>query len=371
MPNLLVASGIFHPETGGPATYLKQILPALQARGWSPRVISYGEGDAYAWPYPLRRIPRRAYPLRRLEYALAARPLLSWADISYLHTIDLPLIGDRRAPRVIKIVGDQAWERCARKGWIPPGMTPDAFQHYRGDWRVRWQQASRSRQVAGMDAVIVPSRYLRDLVRGWGVAESKIHVIYNAISPRSAPLPCRDALRRELGWDQHPTLLIVARLQTWKGVDHCLGALATLPDMRLVIAGDGPDRPRLHALAAGLGERVEFTGALPRAQIQRLMLACDGLLLYSAYEGLSHTILEALQLGTPVLASDRGGNGELVRDGVNGLLIPHPDIEALRQGMLELARRRDELSQGAAAGLERFSFVNMVARTDALLTSLL
>ena len=71
------------------------------------------------------------------------------------------------------------------------------------------------------------------------------------------------------------------------------------------------------------------------------MMAADGLALYSGYEGLSHTLLECLQLGTPVLASDKGGNPELVRDGVNGVLVPHVDLEALWQGIQGLLQRRD------------------------------
>ena len=109
---------------------------------------------------------------------------LAWADLVYAQTIDLPLWGSRGAPRVIKIVGDQAWERCIRKGWIPPDMTIGAFQLVRGDARVRWQKQSRSRQVANMDAVIVPSQYLRRMVISWGIDAAKIHVIHNAL-----PLP--------------------------------------------------------------------------------------------------------------------------------------------------------------------------------------
>ena len=133
MPKLFVASGIFYPEPGGPATYLRAILPALQSMGWELRVLTFGEPDDEPFPYPIQRIPRETYPLRIAKYGLAARRHLAWADLVYAQTIDLPLWGGRGAPRVIKIVGDQAWERCVRKRWIPPDMTVDAFQRYRGE----------------------------------------------------------------------------------------------------------------------------------------------------------------------------------------------------------------------------------------------
>ena len=370
MPNLLVATGIFHPEPGGPSTYLRQILPALQERGWGVRVVSYGESSATEYPYLVRRVERKAYPLRLVKYGSEIRTHAAWADLTYAHSIDLPLWGIG-APRVLKVVGDQAWERCVRKRWIPPDLNIDQFQNYRGGWRVRWQQASRSRQAMSMDAVIAPSLYLRRMVQNWGVAGAKLHLIYNALPQLSASSMDRAALRAELGWDSRPILLSAARLQPWKGIDHLITVLSDLPDLHLVVVGEGPDLPRLQTMAAEFGDRVRFLGYLPRAEVRKLMAAADGLALYSGYEGLSHTLLECLQLGTPVLASDKGGNPELVRDGSNGVLVPHVDLEALRHGIKRLLRRRDQFAANTLSGMERFSFENMVEQTDRLLRSLL
>ena len=371
MPKLVVASGIFHPEPGGPATYLRAILPALQDMGWQLRVLTYGDPQPGAYPYPVTRIVRELYPLRRAKYGLAARRHLAWADLVYAQTIDLPLWGGRYLPRVIKIVGDQAWERCVRKCWIPPDMTLDDFQRYRGDLRARWQKWSRSRQVANMDAVIVPSRYLKQMVASWGIDEAKIHVIYNALPLPPPPDSAPAELRAELNWKEQPTLLTVARLQPWKGIDHLIKAIAGIPDVRLVIVGAGPDRGRLETLAGPLGERVQFTGQLESADVQRYMAAADGVALYSGYEGLSHTLLESLHLGTPVLASDIGGNAEIVRHQVNGLLVPHVDIDALRRSIKQFIEKRDEFAANCKAGLAQFSFEKMADDTDVLLRSLL
>ena len=369
MPRLLVASGIFHPEPGGPATYLRGLLPALQARGWDARVLTFGERHDGDDPYTVTRIPRRAYPRRMAEYALAARRELQRADVVFSHTIDLPMFGSR-VPRVIKVVGDQAWERCQRKGWIPPQMGIDEFQHFRGDSRVRWQQWSRSRQVRAQDAVITPSEYLRDMALGWGVDAGKVHVIYNALADISPPSESRDEIRAKLGWGDAPVILTVARLQRWKGIDHLIAAIAGLEAVRLVVAGDGPDRGRLESLAAGLGTRIHFAGQRPQEEVARYMLAADGVALYSAYEGLSHTLLESLRLGTPVIASDVGGNREVARHGVNGLLVAHVDVDALRAGIVELLARRDALATSAKSGLDRFHFGAMVEATDVLLRRL-
>ena len=369
MPKLLVASGIFHPEPGGPATYLRAILPALQGLSWQVRVMTYGEPGPQNYPFPVTRIAREAYPVRRLKYGLAARRELAWADLVYAQTIDLPLWRPGPLPRVIKIVGDQAWERCVRKRWIPPEMTVDEFQRYRGDLLVRWQKRSRTRQIADMDSVIVPSHYLKRMVTAWGIEASRVHVIYNALRLPPPPALSREAIRARLGWPDQATLITVARLQPWKGIDHLIDVVADMPELRLVIVGDGPDRGRLSTLAQPLGARVHFTGQLQPEEVQRQIVAADGLALYSSYEGLSHTLLESLHLGTPVLASDIGGNAEVVRHGVNGILTPHVDVGALRSGIKQLLERRDELAANHYLGLERFSFESMIRATDELLRS--
>ena len=371
MPKLFVASGIFHPEPGGPATYLKTVLPELQERGWQPRVLTFGEPATAEYAYPVTRVARQSYPIRQARYAAASRGHLAWADLVYTHTIDLPLWGGRDKPRVIKVVGDQAWERCIRRGWIPADLRIDDFQAYRGDWRVRWQKASRSRQIAAMDAVIVPSRYLKRMVVDWGVEQKKAHVIYNALPPTEPPQETRAEIRSRLSWDDRPTLIAVARLQRWKGIDHLIEAQRQSPDWRLVVVGAGPDRPRLAQLASPLGDRVIFKGQMARPDAHQLIRAADGLALYSGYEGLSHTLLESLYLGTPVLASDIGGNSEIVQHGVNGVLVPFGNPEALRRGIMDLLERRDELAANSQAGLERFRLDAMVEQTDLLLRSLL
>ena len=178
-------------------------------------------------------------------------------------------------------------------------------------------------------------------------------------------------IRAELGWADSQTLLTVARLHPWKGIDYLIAAVAELPDLRLVVVGDGPDKRRLQALAAPCDDRIRFTGALPQSDVHRLMIAADGLALYSSYEGLSHTLLESLQLGTPVLASDRGGNPELVHDAINGVLVPYANGSALRAGINRLLSQRDEYAAGTARGAEHFAFSTMVKETDQILRSLL
>lgn len=377
--HIFIATGIFHPEPGGPATYLHGLLPEVRAAGHAVRLLTFGDPTPHdgEYGYPVRRIPRRARALRPLAYAaygLAARPLLAWADLVYQHTTGLPLWGAGRLPRVLKIVGDQAWERCVRLGLIPPTEDVDAFQSRAYGPLVSAIKALRGRDVRAADFVIVPSEYLKRMVIGWGVAGERVRVIYNALPPAddTRPAPSQAEARAALGLPpEAPILLAVARLTAWKGLGPLIRATAALPDARLIVAGDGPLLAELQATAAGSGaaERITLAGRVPHEQVAVLLRAADYTVLYSGYEGLSHTLLESLHAGTPVIASDKGGNPEVVLPGVNGLLVPYPDegalVEALRAALQPGVRAR--LAAGTGRGLERFAWARMVAGTLACL----
>ncbi|MCD4684623.1 MAG: glycosyltransferase family 4 protein [Anaerolineae bacterium] len=365
---IFVATGIFHPESGGPATYLYRVLPELQARGHEVRLLTFGDALTDGYPYPVQRIPRRTLPLRWSQYARAAWPYTRWADLIFVNSLGLPLISGRNKPRVLKVVGDLAWERAVNKGWLTPTTDIDSFQHQRYDPRIELLKTQRAREVQRMDRIIVPSEYLRQMVIGWGAVPERVEVIYNALSPdaRASTLSQSDA-RAELGLDAGPLLMTVARLVPWKGIDHLLRALRNVPDVRLLIAGDGPDEAALRAITAkaGVSDRVIFLGRVPRDRLAIYFRAVDYTVLYSGYEGLSHVILESLLAGTPVIASDKGGNPEVVRHNENGLLVPYIDAEALVAALQTAfdGDTRARLAAHTAQKLDQFRWHTLVERT--------
>src|SRR4051812_24421654 len=200
---IFIASGIFHPDSGGPATYLYRLLPELQRQGHEVRALAYGDAPISGYPYPLTRIPFASLPIRMVKYARAYREGIAWADLVYLNTLGLPRTGDSNKCRVMKVVGDYAWERCVNKGWIPPTEDIDVFQSHRYNPLVEWFKASRSREVQAMDRIIVPSEYLRRMVIGWGAKPEHVQVIYNALAEDTyAPSLTRSEARQQLNW--HP-----------------------------------------------------------------------------------------------------------------------------------------------------------------------
>ena len=176
--------------------------------------------------------------------------------------------------------------------------------------------------------------------------------------PQAAPRSL-DELRTELGLSGH-ALVFAGRLGPQKALGVALQALVDVPDTSLAVAGDGPQRTALEGRARelGLDGRVSFLGSVPREQVLRLFHAADASLLPSAWENFPHTIVEALAVGCPVIATAVGGVPEVVRDGENGLLVAPGDPDALAAAIARFFADdalRARLRDAAARSVEGYS----------------
>jgi len=150
----------------------------------------------------------------------------------------------------------------------------------------------------------------------------------------------RDGLRAELDL-RGPTLLSVGNLLAFKGHGLVIEALSSLPDCRLVIAGDGPDRAVFEKLAreGGVSARVRFVGSLSQADLRRYYCAADALVLASSREGWPNVLLEAMACGTPVAATRVGGVPEIVASADAGLILEERSAAAIAQAIRSLLAR--------------------------------
>lgn len=163
-----------------------------------------------------------------------------------------------------------------------------------------------------------------------------------------------------------PRLLAMGRLHRNKGFDIAIRALALIPGAQLAIAGEGPERAALEALAreAGVAERVAFLGW--RSDVGALLAACDVFVCSSRHEPLGNIVLEAWSASRPVIAAAAQGPSELIADGETGLLVPPEDAQALAtaiRGLLDDPQRAARLAQaGRAAYARDFTEAAVVAR---------
>lgn len=195
------------------------------------------------------------------------------------------------------------------------------------------------RAVARADALIAVSASLKEGLAALGVPEDKVSVLRNGVDLRQfRPVEDREAARAELGIDG-PTLLSVGHLIARKGHHLTIEALASLPEYRLVIVGDGPDRGALEMLATRLGvaERVRFAGPQPHARLPVYYTAADIMVLASSREGWANVLLESMACGTPVVATPAWGSREAVGAPEAGIVVDEGTAAAIVSAIRILA----------------------------------
>ena len=366
---VVIASGIWPPDVGGPATHSPELAGYLASRGHDVVALTTASAPPPPEGYPVRWVPRSRPPgFRHAEYALRLAMLSRRADVVYVNSVLTRGAVGSRAPAVAKLTDDPAYERSRRLGLFAGDL--DAFQRYRGGLRVRALRLMRDVALRRTARVLCPSRYLGELAVAWGVDRDRVTVLENA-TPELGMLPSREEARARLGIDG-PLLAFAGRLGPAKALDVALRALARVNGVSLVLAGDGQERASLEALTAelGLADRVRFAGPVPRAEVLCLYRAADAALLSSAGENFPHSVVEALAVGTPVISTAVGGVAEVVEDGVNGLLVPAGDVERLAAAIERLTsdpELRDGLAAAAAASVERLRPEHVYGRLEQIL----
>ena len=370
---ICVVTGTFHPEPGGPSTYLYNLLGDLVQQGHEVAVITYGDlEEEYDYPYPVMRIPRRQpIPVRLIKFIYHILSIGRRYDLLFVSGYGLPAAIANfvlKKPLVMKLVSDFAWEFCTRHGWVTDKVSD--FQHKRYPLKVSLLKAIQSFYVKGARIVIVPSNYVKDLVRGWGIPKDRIVVVYNAIRQPDVLSADKGKARAILGFLEDERVLITAgRLIPLKRIDQLIKIMPQLGDAKLIVVGDGPERNPLEKLVASLNlrNRVLLTGQVSQEEVPLYLRASDVFVLNSETEGLSHVLLEAMAVGIPIIATDTGGNPEVIEDGVNGLLVPIGDQEKLKEAILRVLQDRELAGEFVKRSKEKvaqtFAWDVMVERT--------
>ena len=213
----------------------------------------------------------------------------------------------------------------ARSAFVVQGLIQDRIEsgaNPYGRAMTRTYQRANAYALREADRVICISKYIASRALGAGVEPARLRIAPNVIDlQRFGGEPAvRDI-----------DVLFVGRLSVEKGVDVLIRAVAGISaSRRVVVVGDGPERPRLEALAARLGARVEFLGWRSEADLPALFARAQLQVAPSRSEPQGVVVVEALAAGTPVIGSRVGGIVEAIRSAENGWLVAPDDPEALR-----------------------------------------
>lgn len=347
-PKILLITDIFPPQIGGPATFIPHLAEKL-ATGYGYQVTVICTSDKATdesdknRPYVVRRLQKRnsyryKFEIRRL--LIKEMLMHDCILINGLETLTYQIARVLRKPYILKIVGDSVWEFARNTG----GTTLD-FERFQMDEVEREKFKAliekRNQLVLFAQHVVTPSNYLKHIVHRWGIPLESITTIANG-SNLDHFLHSQNKNRI----NEPLRVLFVGRLTNWKGVETLLLAMTHVDNVHARIVGDGPGFLHLIELAKQLNiaDRVEFTGRVAQREVEKQMADAHVLVLTSLYEGLSHTLLEAMASGLPCIASNLGGNAEVITSGKNGFLIEPQNVQELAKS-LKLLETNEGLRQ--------------------------
>lgn len=333
---ILIATGIFPPQIGGPATYSKLLKDKFPERGVVVSVVNFG--DTLFLPKIVRHV---VYFTKVLWSGRTADIIYAQDPVS----VGLPALVAATILRkrfYLKVVGDYAWEQFQienekrkTKNENSNFENLEEFQNKTFDWKTSLLKKIERYVARRADKVIVPSEYLKRIILQWGVSRGRIVVIYNGFTPPRI-IERKEELRKKLSFGEY-TIISVGRLVPWKGFSALIEVmphlLSRIPDAKLLIVGEGPDRAILKKRVRDLHleQSVTLLGKLTQKNLFEHIKASDVFVLNTAYEGFSHQLLEVMALGTPIVTTPVGGNPEIINDRVQGILVPWNDHRALEE----------------------------------------
>lgn len=332
---LVIATPLYPPEIGGPATYAKLLKDGLPSHSIEVELVKFSE---------VRHLPKiirhYIYYRRVLQAARHADMVLALDPVS----VGLPAMKAAKKlgkKFVVKIVGDYAWEQGVQRFDVTQDL--DAFvQTPQPSFFVRKLQEVQTRVALFADLVIVPSPYLKEVLLQWKIPEKNISVIYNGIGlPENIPTQYKNP--------EEFLIVSAGRRVPWKGFEAIERVAQKHANWRVVIASD-----------------------LLRTDALGWMKTADVFVLNSRYEGFPHALLEAMTLGTPVIATDTKANKTLV--GQTGLLVPLGDDVALEKALMAVAQdpvSAQERARAAQKRMEEFSLPRMLQSTAIVLKQLI
>ncbi len=329
---IILATPIYPPEIGGPATYTKELATRL-AKAEQITIVTYAD-EAQVMPGTKLVLVAKSQGVfsRLIQFFFAMLREAGKAQVIYVQNAvaaGLPAVLAGmllKKPVVLKFVGDEAWERAAQAGKTKKNLA-EFLSAPEGGLKTSIFISIQRFVLNHVSDVVPPSQFLGEiLIAFYGVPREKVSVNYNAFEGAAVSVESSRKQRQ---------IVSVGRLVSWKGVDGIMRALKIVrnayPDATLVVAGTGPEEANLKKLAQelGLAEAVEFKGALSREEVAALEAESGLMVLNSTYEGLPHVALEAFAARTPLIASDIPGTREAVVHEKNGLLVPAGDDATL------------------------------------------
>jgi len=321
--NILITVGIFPPDIGGPAVFVPKIAKHLENQGHEIQIICLADDLSVDNEDQLsvRRIKRSTNLL--LRWIKTFFLIVTYgrnSDVIFVNGlgIEAAIANIFLRKRIVrKIVGDPVWERFYNKNKTKKNF--DDFQKISFSWNIGIQKLLRNWSINSSEIIITPSTHLKQFVNDLGSINNVLK-INNGIEIID--------LGREDEQNKINNLLVNSRLVVQKNIDLVIEAFSILNDSRLKleIIGEGSEFQRLNELITNLEiqNNVKLLGKVDNNSISKYLEKSQLFIQASDYEGLPHSILEAINYEIPVLSTEAGGCKDLLHNGDRGFIISSP-----------------------------------------------
>ena len=321
---VLVTVGIFPPDIGGPATFVPKIAKYFQDElNYEIEILTLSDNknSNINDDFSVKRIDRNLPIIYRwLKTIFTIYKLGKNKDLIFVNGLgtEATIANIFLKKKIIrKIVGDPVWERAYSKAKISESF--DEFQVKNYGLSISLQKKVRSFSIKKTDIVVTPSQHLKTFILNLGF-KNKIEIINNGVF-----IPEENT---NIFTNDQINITIVSRLVSHKNIEKIIKAISDLnsPLINLNIIGDGPELNQLQkiSLESNNKDNIIFHGKLNRDDINHIFLKSDIYIQASNYEGLPHSLLEAMSYGIPVLCTPVGECKEILGNEDRGYILDLP-----------------------------------------------
>ena len=340
--DILITVGIFPPDIGGPASFVPKIAKYLINKGHNVKIICLSDKEHLTYKDDINviRINRNSPIIFRwLKTIVKIYSNSKKSDLIFVNGLGTETTIANlfiRKKVIRKIVGDPVWERVYNKNLIDESF--DDFQENNHGLSISLQKMIRNWSINKSNLIITPSQHLKNFIDKIGF-DKNIFVINNGVN-----IEQHNKVVLENNIIQ---LLVVSRLVSQKNIDSIIKAVKVMENENIIlnIVGDGSEINNLKLLVKKyeLDKKINFIGKIENTKLNEYLKDADIFIQASNYEGLPHSILEAMNFEIPILSTDVGGCSVLLNKGERGYVIPMPVSEVkISEGIRTIINNKDE-----------------------------
>ena len=345
--DILITVGIFPPDIGGPASFVPKIAKYLINKGHNVKIICLSDKEHLTYKDDINVIRiNRSSPIifRWLKTIVKIYSNSKKSDLIFVNGLGTETTIANlfiRKKVIRKIVGDPVWERVYNKNLIDESF--DDFQENNHGLSISLQKMIRNWSINKSNLIITPSQHLKNFIDKIGF-DKNIFVINNGVN-----IEQHNKVVLENNIIQ---LLVVSRLVSQKNIDSIIKAVKVMENENIIlnIVGDGSEINNLKLLVKKyeLDKKINFIGKIENTKLNEYLKNADIFIQASDYEGLPHSILEAMNFEIPILSTDVGGCSVLLNKGERGYIIPMPVSEVeISEGIRKIINNKNEAKSKA------------------------